>query len=46
MALTSACSCWVTELYAGLHVDPPLAAIPAILAAAGVARFQTTLRNP
>jgi endonuclease IV len=43
---TSACSCWVTELYAGLHVDPPLAAIPAILAAAGVAHFQTTLRNP
>jgi hypothetical protein len=36
----------VTELYAGLHVDPPLAAIPASLAAAGVAHFQTTLRNP
>ena len=36
----------MTELYAGLHVDPLLAAIPAILAAAGVAHFQTTLRNP
>ncbi|HLK09993.1 MAG TPA: TIM barrel protein [Candidatus Binatia bacterium] len=29
-----------------LHVDPPLARIPAALAAAGVACFQTTLRDP
>lgn len=31
---------------AALHVDPPLAAIPATLAADGVSHFQTTLRNP
>jgi apurinic endonuclease APN1 len=31
---------------AALHVDPPLAAIPGILAAAGVTAFQTTLRDP
>ncbi len=29
-----------------LHVDPPLAAIPAILRSDGVDAFQTTLRNP
>jgi len=29
-----------------LHIDPPLAAIPAALRAAGVDAFQTTLRNP
>ena len=29
-----------------LHVDPPLAAIPAILRHDGVDAFQTTLRNP
>lgn len=31
---------------AALHVDPPLAAIPRVLAAAGVTAFQTTLRDP
>ncbi|HZP41510.1 MAG TPA: TIM barrel protein [Candidatus Binatia bacterium] len=31
---------------AALHIDPPLAAIPAALAAAGVSAFQTTLRDP
>lgn len=30
----------------GLHIDPPLAAIPAQLAAAGLDVFQTTLRDP
>jgi deoxyribonuclease-4 len=29
-----------------LHIDPPLAAIPEALRAAGVDAFQTTLRNP
>jgi len=29
-----------------LHIDPPLAAIPELLRAAGVDAFQTTLRNP
>jgi deoxyribonuclease-4 len=29
-----------------LHIDPPLAAIPGRLRAAGVDAFQTTLRNP
>lgn len=29
-----------------LHIDPPLAQIPAILRARGVDAFQTTLRNP
>lgn len=29
-----------------LHIDPPLAAIPALLREAGVDAFQTTLRNP
>jgi deoxyribonuclease-4 len=29
-----------------LHVDPPLAAIPAAVAAEGVSCFQTTLRDP
>src|SRR5512135_2208862 len=29
-----------------LHIDPPLAAIPDLLRAAGVDAFQTTLRNP
>ncbi len=33
-------------MYAALHIDPPLAAIPALLAADGVRHFQTTLRNP
>lgn len=31
---------------AALHVDPPLAAIPGVLAAESVRCFQTTLRNP
>jgi deoxyribonuclease-4 len=30
----------------GLHVDPPLAAIPAELLAHGLTHFQTTLRDP
>lgn len=30
----------------GLHIDPPLAAIPQELAARGLNRFQTTLRDP
>lgn len=29
-----------------LHIDPPLASIPATLQAAGLDAFQTTLRNP
>jgi deoxyribonuclease-4 len=29
-----------------LHIDPPLAAIPAVLRGHGVDAFQTTLRNP
>ena len=29
-----------------MHIDPPLAAIPALLAADGLRHFQTTLRNP
>ena len=31
---------------AALHIDPPLAAIPPLLAAAGLTSFQTTLRDP
>jgi len=31
---------------AAFHVDPPLAAIPAVLAAEGLRAFQTTLRDP
>jgi deoxyribonuclease-4 len=30
----------------GIHIDPPLAAIPAILEDYGLSRFQTTLRDP
>ena len=30
----------------GLHIDPPLAEIPEILAAHSLSRFQTTLRDP
>ncbi len=33
-------------VHAALHVDPPLAAIPGLLAADGIRHFQTTLRNP
>jgi deoxyribonuclease-4 len=33
-------------VHPALHVDPPLAAIPGVLAAEGVRHFQTTLRNP
>jgi len=33
-------------MHAALHVDPPLAAIAGVLAAAGLRHFQTTLRNP
>ena len=29
-----------------LHIDPPLAAIPAILKEHGLDAFQTTLRDP
>ena len=30
----------------GVHIDPPLAAIPAMLEARGLSHFQTTLRDP
>lgn len=30
----------------GVHIDPPLAAVPAMLAARGLTHFQTTLRDP
>jgi deoxyribonuclease-4 len=35
-----------TEVHGALHLDPPLADIPTVLAAPGLRHFQTTLRNP